>query len=282
MCWRPLLFALILLTSCSGFFKKKTERTLAKVYDEYLFESDLKGVVPKGIPANDSIMMVKSFVDNWVRQRLILHQAEKNLESSQLDFSKQLENYKNSLIIFAYENQLIRQKLDTVVTDEEISNYYNTNQNAFLVRDDIIRVQYAKLPLKSKFIPQARMLLLSDKPDNRNKLADLCEQQSFGYFIDDQKWIYLTDLMNVIPLRPADPEEFLKKNHQVEVSDNAFTYLIRFTDYKLRDSNSPLELETQKIHDIILNKRKMELLGKMHDYIYQLAQKQNDFEIFNH
>jgi len=280
MHWRPLLFALILLTSCSGFFKKKTERTLARAYGEYLFESDMKGVVAPGISAKDSIMIVKSYVDSWVRQRLILHQAEKNLQSSQLDFSKQLENYKNSLIIFEYENQLIRQKLDTVVTDEESGNYYNTNPNTFLVRDIIVRVQYAKLPLKSKFIPQARLLLLSDKPDDRNKLADLCEQQSFGYFIDDQKWIYFTDLMNEVPLRPADRDDFLKKNRQVEVNDQTFTWLIRFRDYRLRDSNSPLELEKQKIHDIILNKRKMELLGKMHEYIYQNALKLNDFEVF--
>lgn len=280
MYWRPYLFALILLTSCSGFLKKKTERTLARVYNEYLFESDLKGVVPSGISAKDSIMMTKSYVDNWVRQRLILHQAEKNLQSSELDFSKQLENYRNSLIIFEYENQLIRQKLDTIVTDDEISNYYNTNQSTFLVRDNIVRVQYAKLPLRSKFIPQARLLLLSLKPDDKNKLADLCEQQSFAYFIDDQKWIYFTDLMTEVPLRPADQEDFLKKNRQVEVSDNAFTYLIRISDYRLRDSISPLELEMQKIHDIILNRRKMELLGRMHDYIYQNALKQNNFEVF--
>jgi len=77
MYWRSLLFTLILLTSCSGFFKKKTERPLARVYDDYLYASDMKGVVTPGLPANDSIMIVKSYVDNWVRQRLILHQAGK-------------------------------------------------------------------------------------------------------------------------------------------------------------------------------------------------------------
>lgn len=280
MRWHSLLVILILLTSCSGFFKKKTERSLARVYDDYLFESDLKGVVPKGISADDSIMLVKSYVDNWVRQRLILHQAEMNLQGAELDFSKQLENYRNSLVIFEYENHLVRQKLDTVVTDEEITNYYNANQNTFLVRDIIVKMQYAKLPLKSKFIPQARMLLLSDKPDDRNRLADLCEQQSFGYFIDDQKWLFFSELMNLVPLRPVNQEEFLKKNRQVEVSDESFTYLVRISDYKLKDSSSPLEIERQKIHDIILNKRKMELLGKMHQYIYDNAQKKNDFEIF--
>jgi len=278
---RFLLLTLIILTSCSGFFKKKTERTLARVYNEYLFESDLKGVVQPGTSGKDSLMIVKAYIDNWVRQRLILHQAEKNLGTTEIDFTKQLENYRNSLVIFEYENALIRQKLDTIVTDEEISNYYNTNQNTFLVTNNIIRVQYVKLPLKSKFIPQARNLLLSDKPDDKNRLADLCEQQSFRYFIDEEKWLYFSDFMIEIPFRTVDPEDFLKKNRQVEVSDQNFTYLVRFKDYKLKDSVSPLEMVKQKITDIILNKRKMELLGKMHEYIYQNALKQNDFEVFN-
>jgi hypothetical protein len=278
---RFLLLFLILLTSCSGFFKKKTERTLARAYNEYLFESDLKGVVQKDTPARDSLMIVKAYIDNWVRQRLILHQAEKNLETKDIDFTKQLENYRNSLITFEYENALIRQKLDTIVTDEEISAYYNTNQNTFPVTDNIIRVQYVKLPLKSKFIPQARTLLLSDKPDDKNRLADLCEQQSLGYFINDEKWLFFSDFMNEIPFRTPDPEGFLRKNKQVEVSDQTFTYLVRFRDYKLKDNVFPMEMVKQKITDIILNKRKMELIGKMHEYIYQNALKQNDFEVFN-
>ena len=171
-------------------------------------------------------MIVRAYVDNWVRQRLNASSGEKNLENNDIDFTKQLENYRNSLIIFEYENALIRQKLDTIVTDEEISNYYNTNQNTFLVRDNIIRIQYVKLPLKSRFTAQARNLLLSDKPNDKNRLADLCEQQSFGYFIDDEKWLYFSDFMNEIPLRTSDPEDFLKKNRQVEVSDQNFTYLI--------------------------------------------------------
>jgi hypothetical protein len=280
MSGRLLLSILILLSSCSGFFKKKTERSLARAYSEYLYESDLKGVVQPGTSAKDSIMITKAYVDNWVRQRLILHQAENNPSGKEADFSKKLENYRNSLLIFEYENALIRQKLDTVVTDEEISEYYNTNQNTLLVRDNIIRIQYVKLPVRSKFIPQARTLLLSDKPDDKNHLGDLCEQQSFGYFIDDQKWLYFSDFMNEIPLRTSDPENFLKKNRQVEVSDQDFIYLVRFREFKLKDSVSPLEMEKQKISDIILNKRKMELLGKMHEYIYQNALKKNDFEVF--
>lgn len=122
---------------------------LARVDDDYLFESDIKGIVTPGTLPKDSLVITRSFIENWVRQRLILQQAEKNLTSTQLDFTKQLDNYKNSLTIYEYENALVRQNLDTLITDEETQNYYDANQQNFLLKDNIVQIQYVKLPLKS-------------------------------------------------------------------------------------------------------------------------------------
>ena len=124
---------------------------MAKVYDDYLYESDIKGLVSSGTLPKDSLVITRSFIESWVRQRLIIQQAEKNLTSAQMDFTKQLENYKNSLTIYAYENALIQQKLDTLITEEETENYYDANQQNFLLKDNIVQVQYVKLPLKSTY-----------------------------------------------------------------------------------------------------------------------------------
>ena len=50
-----ILVLLIIITGCSSFFKKKTEHAVARVYSDYLYESDLKSVIPKGTLAKDSI-----------------------------------------------------------------------------------------------------------------------------------------------------------------------------------------------------------------------------------
>ena len=144
-----ILVLLILLTGCSSFFKKKTEHAVARVYSDYLYESEAKSVIPKGSLAKDSIGVAKRYIDNWIHQRLVIHQAQQNLTSDQMDFSQQMDNYKNSLIIYTYENELVKQKLDTLVTDEDIENYYNANQQNFLLKDNIVQFQYVKLPLKS-------------------------------------------------------------------------------------------------------------------------------------
>jgi hypothetical protein len=275
-----ILGILIILTGCSTFFKKKTEHTVARVYDEYLYESELKSIIPRGTPARDSISLAKSYIDNWIHQRLVIHQAERNLTSSQMDFTQQLENYKNSLIIYAYENELIRQKLDTLVTDEEIETYYDANQQNFLLKDNIVQFQYVKLPLKSAYVKQFRKMLSSDAPEEKTRLSQQCEQYAADYFLDDQNWVPFNDLLKQIPIKTYNQEEFLKNHRDLEYQDSAFIYLVRFRDFKIKESTSPLSFERERIRNILLSKRKMELTRKMREDLFEQAQKNSEFEIY--
>jgi hypothetical protein len=277
---RLLIILLIFATSCATFFKKKSEQVLARVYDDYLYESDLKGVVAPGTLPKDSLLITRSYIENWVRQQLIIQQAEKNLSSSQMDFSKQLENYKNSLTIYAYENALVRQNLDTLITDEETQNYYDANQQNFLLKDNIVQLQYVKLPLKSTMIKQVKKLLISDDQDDRNKLADLCEKNAADYFLDSDNWLLFSDVLKQIPVKTYNQEDFLKNHRDLDYQDSMYVYLVRFKNFKIKESVSPLNFEKQRIRDIILNKRKIELISRMQDDIYTNAQKKNVFEIF--
>jgi hypothetical protein len=275
-----ILVLLIILTGCSTFFKKKTEHAVARVYDEYLYESELKSIIPPGTHAKDSITLAKSYIDNWIHQRLVIHQAEKNLTSNQMDFTQQLENYKNSLIIFTYENELVKQKLDTLVTDEDIETFYDANQQNFLLKDNIVQFQYVKLPLKSSYIKQFKKLLASDNTEEQTRLFQQCEQYAADYFLDDQNWVLFNDLLKQIPIKTYNQEEFLKNHRDLEYQDSAFIYLVRFKDFKIKENISPLSFERERIRNVILNKRKIDLTKRMHEDLFEQAQKHNDFEIY--
>ena len=275
-----IIVLLIISTGCSSFFKKKTEHAVARVYNDYLYESDLKSVIPKGTMAKDSIGLAKSYIDTWIHQRLVIHQAEQNLTNDQMDFTQQLDNYKNSLIIYTYENELVKQKLDTLVTDEDIENYYDANQANFLLKDNIVKLQYVKLPLKSAYIKQFRKLLGSDKATDKSRLTQQCDQYASDYFLDDQNWLPFNDLLKQIPIKTYNQEEFLKNHRDLEYQDSAFIYLVSFKDFKIKESVSPLSFEKERIRNIILNKRKIDLTKKMHEDIFERAQKKNDFEIY--
>jgi hypothetical protein len=253
---------------------------VARVYDEYLYESDLKGIVTPGTLPKDSLVLTRNYIENWVRQRLVIHQAEKNLSADQMDFSRQLENYKNSLTIYAYENALVRQRLDTLITEEETQNYYDANQKNFLLKDNIVQLQYVKLPLKSPISKQIKILLHSDDQSDKTKLADLCEKNSADYFLDNENWLTFSEVLKQIPIKTYNQEEFLKSHRDLEYQDSMYLYIVRFKDFKIKESVSPLNFEKQRIRDIILNKRKIELISRMQEDLYSNAQKKDVFEIY--
>jgi hypothetical protein len=271
---------LILFSACSTFYKKKTERALARVYDNYLYESDLKGIVAPGTAPKDSLLITQNYVESWIRQRLIIEQAQKNLSGEQMDFTSQLENYKNSLIIYAYENALVRQNLDTLITEEETQNYYDANQQNFLLKDNIVQIQYVKLPLKSPISKQVKKLLSSDNQDDKNMLSELCEKNAADYFLDGENWLLFSDVLKQIPVKTYNQEDFLKNHRDLEYQDSMYVYLVRLRDFKIKESVSPLNFEKQRIREILLNKRKMELLGRMQTDLFASAQKKNVFEIY--
>jgi hypothetical protein len=275
-----LVLALIGLVSCSGFLKKKTEKILARVDNNYLYESDLKGIVPAGTLHDDSLSLARTYIDNWVRKQLLLQQARKNLTEDQMNFADQLEEYKNSLVIYAYENALVRQKLDTLVTQEQIEAYYAANQNNFLLKDNIVQVQYIKLPLKSQLTSKFKSLLNSDNPAAKNTLTELCTKNAGDYFLDDQNWLLFSDVLKEVPIKAYNQEEFLKNNKNIEYKDSAYIYLVRIKDFKIKESVSPIGFEKERIRNIILNKRKIELINQMQQDVYDKASKDNDFEIY--
>ena len=277
---QSLIFILIFLTSCSYFFNRKTERVIARVYDDYLYESDLKGVIPLGTAPEDSTLLARNFIDTWIRQKLLTRQAENNLPAEQLDFSNQLESYKNSLTIFEYEHELVNQKLDTIVSEEEIETYYTNNQKNFLLKENIVQMQYVKVPVRSKNVRQFKDLLYSGASEDKTRLSELAEKYAADYFLDEQDWLLFNDVLAQIPIKTYNQEEYLKNHQNLEVQDSLYYYFVRFRDFRIKENISPLSFEKDRIRNIILNKRKMELINKMHQDVYDNALKKNDFETY--
>lgn len=133
------------MVSCQNSSDGKNDKVVATIYDKVLYQSDLQDILYDGISVNDSLVRTKAFIDNWIRRQLLIRQAENNLEKSELDCLKEIEDYRNSLIIYKYESLLISQNLDTVVSDEEIEKYVNDNalfdMNKDAVRSIILNIR---------------------------------------------------------------------------------------------------------------------------------------------
>jgi hypothetical protein len=275
-------FLVFVFSSCNllpGKAKNK-EKAVARVNDKYLYAEDIKHVVPAGTAANDSIEATLAYINNWVRQELLLKQAEDNLEETNRDFTDQIEQYRNSLIIYAYESELVHQKLDTVVSAAEIEEYYQKNQNNFHLRENIVLASYVILNKNSPIASKVKSLLLSNRDADKEKLQTLCQKNNVDYRINDGTWMSFADLNRKIPISVDDQEDFLSKNKYFEVKDSTTMYYVAISAYKSKESNSPLNFETENIRTILLNKRKAALLQQMEDDLISDAVKHKKYEIF--
>jgi hypothetical protein len=256
---------------------------LAQVGNRYLYEDDIKGLVPPGTSVYDSIRMVKSYIRKWVETRLIVEQALKNLPEEKLNFDKQLEEYKNSLIIFQYETELVKQKLDTVVDDKEIEAYYKNHLNDFELKENIVKAVYAVLPNSTEGEDEAKHFKkILELPDSLmiDSLEFYASNLDIHYSADTSNWIRFNDLLKKFPIETYNQELFLKNHRIINIKDDKNIYLIKFVNFKIKDETSPLDFEKNYIKSIIINKRKNLLLKKMKNDIIEKGIKEKLFVIY--
>lgn len=279
----PLLLMIITLTGCRYFSSniKKGEHALARVHNEYLYASEVDGLVPPGTPPADSVAMIKNYVENWVKNRVVLNQAEKNLSAAQKDFSRQLQDYRNSLVIYTYETELIAQRLDTVVRQKEIEEYYQNNRDNFVLRDNIVKMVYIRIH-KDSIQPAktARQFLEADSIRDFDNFEKFCLTRTAAYQVSINNWFLFRDLLLLAPLTTYNEELFLKNNRLIDLTDEQWRYIIRIYNFMTKDAVSPISLEMDNIRAIILNARKLELVKKMRQQALEQAVKNKNIEIF--
>ena len=271
------ILCLLLLAGCDFFEKNSKEVVVAECYGKYLYESDLKGIVPDNASVMDSIQRVNSFIDSWIERQILLHQAETNLSKEQLDLKKQLDEYRNSLVIYAYETQLINQKLDTVVSEEEIADYYEQNKEEFQLRNTMVRVAYVIMKDDCKQKETFRKLMSDPDTLLLQNLDVLSAYYAEKSYLDVDHWMRLDELTNIVPIEILNPERFLKRNRFVNLDSDDFTYMVRFEEYLLEESISPLAMQHDNIRSIILTQRKQRLIERMKTATLQKAKKEHAY-----
>ncbi|MCB0402409.1 MAG: hypothetical protein KDD41_10025 [Flavobacteriales bacterium] len=276
-----ILFIFPLVLSCNLLQEEEQHAaTIARVGDDYLYLSDIAGVVPADASPEDSTLVIDNYIQGWIKEKLVLKKAEENLKDNQKDFQKQLDDYRKSLVIYTYEKELMKQKLDTVVSQEEISAFYEENKQNFELRDDIVKVRYLKLLKSAPGVKKVRKIYQSDKEKDVEKLKELAHQYAEKFHLDDHLWIVFDELKKEVPISVSQNREYLKNVKNIEVEDSLSYYFVRINDYKLQDDVAPLSFEANNIRNIIINKRKLKLINQVKSDLYQQAFLNKKIEIY--
>ena len=260
--------------------EEEQKTPLAKVKDTYLYFEDVGDIFPNGTTPKDSLAILKRYAENWIHETVLIQKAEDNLTEEQKNVDKQLQDYRNSLITYIYEKELVKEHLDTAISNEEIANYYEMHKNDFQLKDNIIKVIYVKVKNNDPNIREIKRLCKSEDIKDREQLATFCHQSAENSYLNDDSWLYFDDILKEVPIETYNKELFLRNNRFVEVRDSASVYFLNIKGFMIRESISPLSFEIENVKNIILNKRKFELIEKMKQDIYNETMNKNNAEIY--
>ncbi|MFY0604665.1 MAG: hypothetical protein JXQ93_12035 [Flavobacteriaceae bacterium] len=271
----------ILFYSCDYFQLQKKDATkqnvIATVYNEQLTVEDIQNLFPKNISEEDSLVLLKSLITSWATQQLLIKKAEENstLENAK-EINKLVSDYRKSLLINNYKEGLIKQQLDTVVSDEEITNYYKSNSLNFRLNEELVKVKYLHFGNDVFDKKDIINLFKSSDPDD---LEELYQQQlSFkSYQLNDSTWV---PLENVLLKMPFSKEKLLKKTKYLQKEDSLGLYLVAVKDILLRNEIAPKNYIIPTIKQMILHKRKLELIREIEKIILKDATQNKNFKVY--
>lgn len=257
----------------------KDEVPVARAYNNYLYRSDIKKIIPVTASAKDSASIADKYIKKWLHENVLIGQAELNLSDDQLNFDKKLKQYKNSLIVYTYEQALIDEKLDTVVALLSTINYYESHKENFILLEPAFRLRYIKLLNESPELDQVVKWVSSDDEEEIEDLRDYCDNNATKYFFNDSIWVTPEDIIKELPSNGDVIVKDLKKGLQ-NLNDENFTYMIYIKEILLPGDQAPVDLVKEDIRSHILNKRKMALLKQMRKDIYADAVRKKNVELF--
>lgn len=177
----PVVIVSWLLFSCSQ-PKERNETFIVKVGNRVLLKSDLEEGIPSGLSSNDSLFAAEHYIRAWIIDVLLYDIAEQNT-SDMAHINRLVENYRKSLVIYQYQEQLINEKLVRKITDEELHKYYESHKEKFkfdkypaqgiflnlaesLSADDVIPFEYAKPAVREMFVNQQKIDFLKKMEDD--------------------------------------------------------------------------------------------------------------------
>ncbi len=267
------------LICCGPKSKQEEVKIIAQVGEKNLSIDDYNKFNFISGSGKDSLLIANRVIERWAKEELFYMEAQKKLLPEDLDVESEVEKYRRELINYKYEIKLIENNLDTNVTKQEILDYYEANKDNFILKDNIVKVNYFKIPASSKALDKIKKYVWSFNPKDKELLKNLCVQYADNYFINDSTWLLLEDIKKEIPQLKDLAEYNFYSGRVFQYSDTLNFFYLKINEIKIKNNLSPVNFERSNIRNILMNQRKMKLIKQYKQQIFDKAKSENLFKI---
>ncbi len=272
------ILVILSCSACQLAHKKENDRLLAKVHNRTLYLSELDGMFPLGTTGEDSALIINAFVERWIRETLLLYEAERNIPSD-LNIDKLVRDYRASLIRHNYEQVLVNELLDSVVTPEVLVEFYEKHIERYQLESPIIRCYFVKIPLSVAGIERFKSNWSnSANAESKAELINFCNQYAQTHLLEDSVWYRGVDILADLPEGTLSLDNISKR--EIVESDDDYHYFLKILDLKKKNEIAPLSFVEEEIRKTILRDRKLKLLEDKKNEMYELELRRNNIQIY--
>ena len=270
-----------LLCSCKKTQSSDDADVLVRVKDRVLERSEVKKQIPRGLSSADSLLLGESLEKKWVKDALVYEVAQRNLEGKDKEeVDKLVEEYRHSLIRYRYQEQLVRERLSSEFQESDKLSYYEENQKKFVLDKALVKGLFLKIPVDAPGLSDVKGWYRSTSEASLEKIEKYSVQNAsiYDYFYD--KWVDFDQVMDNIPVRVSNANDFLKANKFVEATDSTYCYLLNIKEYLPVGSVAPYDYASPQIVEMLTNLRTVEFLRKFEEELYNDAVRRGDVQFY--
>ena len=282
-----LLIALVAASACQMVHRVSDSASelfgdgvVARVGEHRLMRSELAEYIPAGVSSEDSMSLAQRYINAWAEEHLFMDMAASRLSKEEQDVSKELEEYRRTLLKYRYEERYINEKLDTLISDEEVRAYYKEHPDKFLVDRPLLKTRYMVIPADSRSLKTIKELMSSDDAMDAIAADSLAFTAALRYVDSSDNWM---DAILLARELGTDEVSMMKalKNRFIELKgDDGNLRVAYVVDIVQKGSPAPLDYCEERIKDILLSARKHDLVSGLERDLLNDALAKGKFVIY--
>lgn len=265
-----LLISSLFCVSCAEKKEHGGRTPLVEVDGKFIYKEELQTWLPSGISQADSALFAEQYIRSRAEEMLLDEQAANNVPNDG-EVERLVENYRSALIMHIYQQQLLEQKLAGEISEQELVDFYQKNQMLFTLNQPLIKGLFIKVPLTAPQLSSVRKWYKSNTREAVDRLEKYSLQNAVKYEYFYDKWVSMGRVLDLIPLKSADPGEFMRKNRSIELKDTAFYYFLHVSDFRDKGEQEPYEEAAPRVKELVINGKQAEFMKQVKTELYQRA-----------
>ena len=266
------------MSSCS-LFERTDDILLARLGDSYLYESEVKSILNSSLSSTDSLAFIQQYIQNWAKEELLLEKAELNIDLGELDIEQRLEDYRKSLLIHAYEQKLIQQSNDTLISFDALTTYFQEHSDDFILAENIVQPMLVRVSEVAPELDSLETWVFSKDSLDLDAIEAYAHQYAKRFYYNPNEWLNWREFMESIP-SVKENDSFFEHSNTLKLKDSLDVYFVRLFDLKEQGEIAPLEYVQEEIKSILLNQKKLRTVDVIQSKLLEDAKKSKQFEIY--